>query len=185
MIGKKIYDYRKQEKLSQEELAEKIGVTRQTISNWELGETTPDIEQAKNISQVLGISLDELTSNKTDYLILKKVTKNESSLKRVIAITGITLGISILFILLTCYILIQIFKYFEATPVSQSVRLNCEIDGTVNYYEIGLDNNDHVTSFSTDNPELEDLDITNYPHQSELLKYIHEYVANKNGTCGK
>ena len=45
-IGNKIMELRKKSGLTQEELAEKIGVARQTISKWELGETYPDIKQA-------------------------------------------------------------------------------------------------------------------------------------------
>ena len=45
MLGENIYNLRKENKLSQEQLAEKINVTRQTISNWELGETSPNPEQ--------------------------------------------------------------------------------------------------------------------------------------------
>ena len=51
-LGNKILELRKKEKLSQEELAEKINVTRQTISKWELNETTPDIKQAKELSKI-------------------------------------------------------------------------------------------------------------------------------------
>lgn len=43
-IGNKILILRKQNNLSQEELAEKVGVSRQTISKWELGETSPDLK---------------------------------------------------------------------------------------------------------------------------------------------
>ncbi|MDE6141658.1 MAG: helix-turn-helix domain-containing protein, partial [Bacilli bacterium] len=43
-LGEKIANLRKESKLSQEELAEKIGVARQTISKWELNETAPDIK---------------------------------------------------------------------------------------------------------------------------------------------
>ena len=46
-LGKKVASLRKKNNLTQESLAEKIGVTRQTISKWELGETSPDIKQAK------------------------------------------------------------------------------------------------------------------------------------------
>ena len=46
-IGNRILELRKESKLSQEQLAEKMNVTRQTISKWELNETTPDIKQAK------------------------------------------------------------------------------------------------------------------------------------------
>lgn len=62
-LGNKILELRKKANLSQEQLAEKIKVTRQTISKWELGETTPDIKQAKELSKLFNISLDELTGN--------------------------------------------------------------------------------------------------------------------------
>lgn len=51
--GNKISELRKKNNLSQEELAEKIGVARQTISKWELGETSPDIKQSKELSKYL------------------------------------------------------------------------------------------------------------------------------------
>ena len=54
---------RKKKGLSQEELAEKVGVARQTISKWELGETSPDLKQAKELSKIFNVSLDELTNN--------------------------------------------------------------------------------------------------------------------------
>ena len=55
-LGKKILELRKKENLSQEQLAEKMNVTRQTISKWELNETKPDIKQAKELSAILGES---------------------------------------------------------------------------------------------------------------------------------
>lgn len=64
-FGKKIQNLRKREGLTQEELAEKIGVTRQTISKWELGETSPDLNLLDKISKCFGISLDELASSGT------------------------------------------------------------------------------------------------------------------------
>ena len=51
-LGKKIAELRKKNNLSQEELAEKVGVARQTISKWEIGDTTPDINQVKIISKI-------------------------------------------------------------------------------------------------------------------------------------
>lgn len=66
-INEKILLLRKKEGLSQEGLAEKLNVTRQTVSNWELGQTTPDIQQAKNISKIFKISLDDLTDNKLEF----------------------------------------------------------------------------------------------------------------------
>ena len=62
-IGQNILNLRKSAKLSQEQLAEKIGVTRQTISNWELEESSPDLKQAKELSEIFNVSLDDLTGN--------------------------------------------------------------------------------------------------------------------------
>ena len=62
-FGKKLFELRKQKNLSQEQLAEKMGVARQTISKWELGETSPDLKQAKELSKIFNVSLDELVGN--------------------------------------------------------------------------------------------------------------------------
>ena len=62
-IGNNISDFRKKNNLSQEELAEKIGVSRQTISNWELEESFPNIKEAVILSKIFNISIDELIGN--------------------------------------------------------------------------------------------------------------------------
>ena len=62
-LGDNIFKLRKDCKLSQEQLAEKVDVTRQTISNWELGETSPNPEQLKLLSKALNVSIDELLNN--------------------------------------------------------------------------------------------------------------------------
>ena len=76
-LGNKILELRKKENLSQEQLAEKMNVTRQTISKWELNETTPDIKQAKELSKIFKISLDELTNNDINDLAMQKVSNTE------------------------------------------------------------------------------------------------------------
>lgn len=59
-IEKQIKKYRSELNLSQEELADKVFVTRQTISNWETGKNYPDINSIILLSQLFGISLDIL-----------------------------------------------------------------------------------------------------------------------------
>lgn len=56
--GKKLQKLRKKNNYSQEELAELIGVVRQTLSKWELGETSPDLKQATILSKTLNISIE-------------------------------------------------------------------------------------------------------------------------------
>ena len=64
-LGEHIYHLRKQKGISQEQLAEEINVTRQTISNWELDSTSPNPEQLKLLSKTLSVSIDELLDNDT------------------------------------------------------------------------------------------------------------------------
>ena len=71
-LGNKIVELRKKQNLTQEQLSEKLGVTRQTLSNWEKDITNPDITQAKNIASFFKISLDDLTDNKLEINCSKK-----------------------------------------------------------------------------------------------------------------
>ena len=59
-LGNNLFHARKKSGLSQEEVAGKLGVSRQTISKWELDETLPDICQSKKLANLYGLSLDEL-----------------------------------------------------------------------------------------------------------------------------
>ena len=62
MIGENIQHLRKSKSMSQESLAEKVGVSRQTIAKWEAGESAPDLEMAGKLSQALDVSLDMLAN---------------------------------------------------------------------------------------------------------------------------
>ena len=63
-FNNKLYELRKQKGLSQEELANKLNVSRQTVSKWELGDSTPDMEKLIVLSDLFEISLDELVLGK-------------------------------------------------------------------------------------------------------------------------
>lgn len=60
MVGKNIKKARKAKELTQEELAERLHVTRQAVSNWERGKTEPDIGMLQQLSDVLEVSVEEL-----------------------------------------------------------------------------------------------------------------------------
>lgn len=91
MLGERILKLRKQQRLSQEELGEKIGVTRQTISNWELGETSPNPEQLKLLSKTLNISIDELLDNDMYNIITEKIINSEKMTKTICILINIVL----------------------------------------------------------------------------------------------
>lgn len=62
-FNEKLMELRKQKGWSQEELGNRLNVTRQTISKWELAQTTPEMDKLVEISQLFDISLDELLNN--------------------------------------------------------------------------------------------------------------------------
>lgn len=74
-IGRQIRKYRQELKMSQEELAEKVFVTRQTVSNWENDKNYPDINSLLLLSSLFGISLDILV--KGDVEKMQEMIKNE------------------------------------------------------------------------------------------------------------
>ena len=59
-LGSSLYHARKKSGLSQENVAENLGVSRQTISKWETDETLPDIRQSKGLAMLYHLTLDEL-----------------------------------------------------------------------------------------------------------------------------
>ncbi|MCR1973125.1 helix-turn-helix domain-containing protein [Clostridium sporogenes] len=88
-FSNKLYSLRKQKGLSQDELGSKLNVSRQTISKWELGETTPELEKLIALGDFFEISLDELVmdvkakeSTKTEPLVMNRLETIIDSIDR-------------------------------------------------------------------------------------------------------
>lgn len=81
-LGTNFFNARKKQGLSQEEVAEKLGVSRQTISKWELDETLPDINQSKKLAAAYKVSLDELIEFDPDLNDIKEVIAKTSEEKQ-------------------------------------------------------------------------------------------------------
>ena len=68
-LHEKIYSQRKLKGLSQEELAEKLGVSRQAVSKWETGEALPEIIKLKGLAEVFGVTTDFLLNDSEDVFM--------------------------------------------------------------------------------------------------------------------
>lgn len=81
-FGNHLFSARKKKGMSQEAVSEVLGVSRQTISKWELDETIPDIYQAKKLANLYGVSLDELIEFRVDIKeiqeMMEKISDKES-----------------------------------------------------------------------------------------------------------
>ena len=64
-LGQKLFEMRKKAALSQEQVAEVLGVTRQTVSKWETDQTTPDFDKIIPISKLYNVSVNELFGEET------------------------------------------------------------------------------------------------------------------------
>lgn len=103
-LGKNIVKIRKDNNLTQDEFAEKYFVTRQTISNWEIGKSYPDLETLVKISNDFNVSLDVLL--KEDNKMIKEIDNNVKGARKYKSIIKyIIIFVSLLIILFSIYMI--------------------------------------------------------------------------------
>ena len=78
MFSQNLQKIRSEKNLSQEQLADKIGVSRQTISAWESGKASPELDKITAISKLFSVSIDELVGeigdkDEKNYVIIKNI----------------------------------------------------------------------------------------------------------------
>ena len=78
-LANRLYEYRKQSGLSQEELAEKLGISRQSVSKWERAESCPDTDNLIELAKIYNVSLDELVHNNVNEKQVKKEKVEEAA----------------------------------------------------------------------------------------------------------
>ena len=184
-IGNKIMELRKKNGLSQEELAEKIGVARQTISKWELGETSPDLNQAKELSKVFNVSLDELTNNDIKDILVEKTSNTEK-------LAGLILKLIkfiVVFIIVVPILLIALRIVFKNIHEHNSGRLmNTSItcilhDKTYSYEFVYYEMNGEIKEAGGDGYLINITDANKSDDVYQALDKIDAYVKNNGGTC--
>jgi transcriptional regulator with XRE-family HTH domain len=72
-VGRKISQLRKKANLTQMELADKLDISFQAVSNWERGRTMPDISKLSELSDIFDVSIDELLQNDRAYKMSKSI----------------------------------------------------------------------------------------------------------------
>lgn len=77
-LGNNLYNARRKKGLSQEIVADALGISRQTVSKWETDETLPNVFQAKEMARLYELSLDDLMEYDADVQEIEKVIQNTS-----------------------------------------------------------------------------------------------------------
>lgn len=185
-LGENILKLRKNSGLSQEVLAEKIGVTRQTISNWELGETSPNPEQLKLLSKTLNISVDELLDNDVKEILVEKVSNTEKLAGIIIKILK-AIGIIFIILLIIDFITLILFDVLKTNynifNEKTSATLECTLNGNDYNYVIEYDVDDNI--LSTSGSEFIDnlVKDKNIEFGTSMVNYIEKYFKNNGGSC--
>lgn len=181
-LGDKILELRKKKGLSQEQLGEKVNVTRQTISNWELGETTPNPEQLKLLSNTLGISIDELLDNNVNNILVEKISNTEKLagiLIKILKFIGIAF---VVFLIIDIIALILFLSTGKLTNVKSSATMVCRVEDSQYEIEFGTDKYFRCENCS-DKMNHEIKKLVNFNNMDDSIKNIEKYFESKNGTC--
>lgn len=105
--------YRSQKNISQEHLAQELFISRQSISKWENGEATPDLENLIKLAKVFDVTLDELVLNKPVEVKVERIIEHkELDIKKIMFMSWIILGNILLaiFILILFYGLLDVLS---------------------------------------------------------------------------
>ena len=184
-IGNKIMSLRKKNGFSQEELAEKVGVARQTISKWELGETSPDLKQAKELSKIFNVSLDELTGNNIKDILVEKTSNTEKLAALILKL----IRFLIVFIILAPVILVVMRIVFKNIHDYNSGRLmnisiTCNLrDETYGYEFNYFETTGEIKEAGGDGYLINITDADRYTDAYQALDKIDAYVKNNGGSC--
>lgn len=179
-LGNKILEYRKRNGLSQEQLADKINVTRQTISNWELGETQPNSEQLKMLSKEFSISIDELLDNDIKNISLSKTNVQKHSKSKYLKI----FLICIVIIIVGIFILYINKNNFKRKDKIIDKTIICSLYGenhtfNIKYYEA----DGKIKALGKDLYFKDILELDKYNDVNQIFNIINDYVKKNGGTC--
>lgn len=138
MLGERLYELRRKKNLSQEEMAEKLNVSRQTISKWETNQSQPDFDKIIPLCQLFNISSEELLTGKKAIKDLGEVKEN----KRKTALV-ISLSVFLYFLALIWVMIAETFPFIGENLVGSIFLLICAIPTCLLiFYFVSVSKND-------------------------------------------
>lgn len=169
--NEKLLEYRKNKNLSQEELAEKIGVSRQSIYAWESGKSVPDIENIFKLCQMLDITANDLTnglnytSNETENSKDANKRINKKIVKRIFWL--------LLIIIIIVYLILAIRKFIILTDIHSKIE-SVSYYNNYSYEEYSGKEDNGVNSVNVINSKRKEI-----KYKDNVVK-IKETAFNKN-----
>ena len=174
-IGSTISELRKKNNLTQEQLAEKLNVTRQTISKWECNETSPSIEDASKLANIFNVSLDELVGNKN---VLEEKVSNVERLAGIIIKILKVIGVLIIIYFILLVVGFLIFSSGK-TSTELTGRVTCTLKGITETYQVA--EKDGKLEVSNNINDI--INTKSYNNANDILNAIINYYEENNGSC--
>ncbi len=183
-IGKKITELRKKSGMSQEKLAEKLDVARQTISKWELGETAPDLKQSKELSKLFNVSLDEMVGNDVRDVLVEKTSNTE----RLAGLILKMIKVVVVLIIVVPIVMIVLRIAFKADYERRSGRLvntsiMCKIHDESYSYDFSYYETTGLIREAGGDSYLSNVVDINSNDAYRALDRIDAYAKDRGGSC--
>ncbi len=138
MLGERLYELRRKKNLSQEEMAEKLNVSRQTISKWETNQSQPDFDKIIPLCQLFNISSEELLTGKKAIKDSVEVKENKKKTALVIS-----LSVFLYFLALIWVMIAETFPFIGENLVGSIFLLICAIPTCLLiFYFVSVSKND-------------------------------------------
>ena len=205
MLGKNIKTLRKEKGYSQETLAEKLNVVRQTISKWEKGMSVPDAEMLNSLSELFEVPVSELLGStieepekkeekdaKLDEIAKQLAVLNDQlanqNLRRRNTVRKIFKGIAILIIsfillvILTFGALVLFRTHVDKNTNYYQTDIECELNGEQYGFSLIYDDDFRVVEEGGDSYINEHIDIDQYSDANVIIAHIEDYFEEKGGT---
>ena len=154
LIGDRIYSLRKKLGLSQEEFANRIGVSRQVVSKWEMNQVIPLTDKLKKISEEFNISYDEIFSD-------GDTRKKNNIIRYILIFLGIII-IEVIIILIYTYMLDKLDKEYKCIGTKTYYVDKIYDSDDDNYkYVILIDGNNQVNNIRVKNVIINNIEVGN------------------------
>ncbi len=180
---------RKQRGMSQEFVAERLHVVRQTVSKWERGISVPDAEMLTRIADLFGVSVSELLGEakmeNINEVAVQLALLNEQLANRSRRIRAIWKGVLTVILVLVAMWLLATYGTSLPTPRNEIlVVMECTLDGQTYSYSIGKDKQGNILQFGGDpwlHEQVHDKMVL-WSDADSLIQWITAYVESRGGT---
>lgn len=196
MLAENIKAIRKNKGYTQEELAAKLNVTRQTVSKWEKGYSVPDADVLEKMAEILEVDIEDLLGKGTpeqktdpnkdiaDQLarLNEQLAVKDRRVKRIWKAVGIAAAVIVVaYILFLVFFLIPDQK--EQHTVAGSTSWQCEIDGNIYEYMADYNGNFQILHSGGDEYISAHADLDRYDDANQLSAHLNDYVKEHGGKC--